>query len=321
MVSNFIPSGKIGLALGSGSARGWAHIGAIRALEEAGITIDCVAGTSIGALVGAVYASGKILEMEEAALRLNRKQILMFSDIVLPKSGLIDGRKITNLVEQYVLNSSMESLPLPLRILATDLTTGTEVVMRKGDIVEAVRASLSIPGVFTPVWKDGDLLVDGGLVNPVPVSTAKEMGADFIIAVDLNRERGSEERLNNPENADTPEKRSADSPASADSTLSMLNKKLRFLDVTRARYSRQKITKDSSPGIFDVLMTSIKIMKRRITAINMELYPPDILIQPDLQHINFMGFYRAEEIIAEGYRAAGSQLASWKSGNLSENRH
>ncbi len=315
MVSNSLPSGKIGLALGSGSARGWAHIGVIRALEEAGITIDCVAGTSIGALVGAVYASGKIREMEEAVLQLNRKQILMFSDIVLPRSGLIDGRKITNLVEQYVLNTSMESLPLPLRILATDLTTGTGVVLRKGDIVEAVRASLSIPGIFTPVRKDGDLLVDGGLVNPVPVRTVKEMGAIFVIAVDLNSEIEGKRVESAPVTATKFRRRPTDSSALMDRTLSMLNEKLSFLDTSRMLYSRDKIPRGASPGIFEILMTSIKIMKRSITVMNLEANPPDILIQPNLEHINFMGFYHAEEIIEEGYRAARSQLANWNAHN------
>lgn len=310
MASNSISSGKIGLALGSGSARGWAHIGVIRALEEAGKTIDCVAGTSIGALVGAVYASGKIREMEDAVLQLNRKQILMFSDIVLPRSGLIDGRKITNLVEQYVLNTSMESLPLALHILATDLTKGTEVVLKKGDIVEAVRASFSIPGIFTPVRKDGNLLVDGGLVNPVPVSAVKEMGASFVIAVDLNNEIESKSRENVPAIEDRFQRRSSDSSALIGRTFSILNAKLSFLDASRMLYSKEKIVRGASPGIFEILMTSIKIMKRRITVMNLEADPPDILIQPNLGHINFMGFYHAEEIIAEGYRAAKSQLGN-----------
>ncbi|MCK5035543.1 MAG: patatin-like phospholipase family protein [Candidatus Sabulitectum sp.] len=315
MVSNSIPSGKTGLALGSGSARGWAHIGVIRALEEAGITIDCVAGTSIGALVGAVYASGKIREMKEAVLQLNRKQILMFSDIVLPKSGLIDGRKITNLVEQYVLNTSMESLPLPLHILATDLTTGREVVLKKGDIVEAVRASLSIPGVFTPVRKDGNFLVDGGLVNPVPVRTVKEMGASFVIAVDLTNEIQSKGAERVPAIEDKFRRKSTDSSALVSRTFSMLNEKLSFLDPSRILYGRDKVARGSSPGIPEILMNSIKIMKRRITVMNLEADPPDILIQPNLEHINFMGFYHAEEIIAEGYRAAKSQLANWNAAN------
>ncbi len=311
MVSNSIPSGKTGLALGSGSARGWAHIGVIRALEEAGITIDCVAGTSIGALVGAVYASGRICEMEEAVLKLNRKQILMFSDIALPRSGLIDGGKITNLVEKYVLNTSMESLPLPLHIIATDLTTGKEVVLKRGDIVEAVRASFSLPGVFTPVRKNGDLLVDGGLVNPVPVRTVKEMGASFVIAVDLNSESESKRVESVSATAAKFSRRSTDNSALMDRTLSMLNEKFSFLDTSKMLYSRDKSARGASPGIFEILMTSIKIMKRSITVMSLEANPPDILIQPNLGHINLMGFYHAEEIIAEGYRAAKSQLENW----------
>ncbi len=313
---NSIPSGRIGLALGSGSARGWAHIGVIHALEEAGFTVDCVAGTSIGALVGAVYSSGKLFEMEEAVLRLDRKQILMFSDVVLPKSGLIDGRKITNLIEKYVLDTSLEDLPLPLRIIATDLTTGGEVVLQKGNIVEAVRASFSLPGVFIPVRKDGNLLVDGGLVNPVPVSAAKNMGADFVIAVDLNSEMESGSGQNIPADTGKTRGRSGDAVAQVDRAISVLNEKFRLLDIPTVSYIKQKMAKDSFPGIFEILMTSVKIMKRRIAHLSMEANPPDILIQPDLGHINLMGFYYAEEIIAEGYRAAVVELAGWRDANM-----
>ncbi|MCK4505818.1 MAG: patatin-like phospholipase family protein, partial [Candidatus Aegiribacteria sp.] len=186
-IDNILNShGKVGLALGSGSARGWSHIGVIRALEEAGITVDYIAGTSIGALVGAVYASGRIDLLEDAVQQFSRKHILSLSDPVLPKSGLIDGVKIADFIHQYVLDMPIERLPIPLAIIATDLNTGDEVVLREGNIVEAIRASISLPGIFKPVKKDDYLLVDGGLVNPVPVRIVRDMGADFVIAVDLN---------------------------------------------------------------------------------------------------------------------------------------
>ena len=179
---------KIGLALGSGSARGWAHIGVIRALAEAGIRIDCVAGTSIGALVAAVYASGNIDSLEEVVLQIDWKQIAYSLDVVFPKSGLIDGKKVAAFIRSQVKQINIEDLPLPFRAVSTDLATGSEVVIKQGDIIEAVRASISVPGIFTPVKKGGTILVDGGLVNPVPVSVVREMGADFVIAVDLNHD-------------------------------------------------------------------------------------------------------------------------------------
>ncbi|MBW2113821.1 MAG: patatin-like phospholipase family protein, partial [Deltaproteobacteria bacterium] len=177
---------KIGLALGSGSARGWAHIGVIEALNEAGIQIDYVAGTSVGAVVGAVYASGKIHSFENSILQFDWKKVVSFLDVVFPKSGLIDGNKIADFVRTHVEEKNIENLSLPFRAISTDLVTGNEVVFQEGDIIEAVRASISIPGIFTPLRKDEMTLVDGGLVNPVPVSVVMEMGADYVIAVDLN---------------------------------------------------------------------------------------------------------------------------------------
>lgn len=180
--------GKVGLALGSGSARGWAHMGVIKALTEADIRVDYVAGTSIGAVVGAVYASGKIGALEDVALQLDWRQIVSFLDVVFPKSGLIDGKKIADFVRTHVTPKNIEDLTLPFCAISTDLETGSEVVIRKGDVIEAVRASISIPGIFTPVRRNGMILVDGGLVDPVPVRVVREMGADFVIAVDLNHD-------------------------------------------------------------------------------------------------------------------------------------
>ncbi len=178
---------KIGLALGSGGARGWAHIGVIEALEEAGFPVQCVAGTSMGALVGGAFASGRVQSLKEVALRLDWKQaIYYFLEVTFPRSGLIDGLKIASFVRQNVGKTNIQTLPMPFATVATDVLTGQEVVIDKGDMIDAIRASISIPGIFTPVSRDGAILVDGGLVNPVPVSVARRLGADVVIAVDLN---------------------------------------------------------------------------------------------------------------------------------------
>lgn len=173
---NLSESRATGLALGSGSARGWAHIGVIRALAEAGIRVDCIAGASIGAVVGAVFASGNIDALEDVVLQLDWRQITYFFDVILPKSGLIDGKKISTFIRNHVKGINIEELSIPFCAISTDLATGDEVAIRDGDIIEAVRASISVPGIFTPVKKNGAILVDGGLVNPVPVSVAREMG-------------------------------------------------------------------------------------------------------------------------------------------------
>jgi NTE family protein len=313
--NNLNSSGKVGLALGSGSARGWSHIGVIRALEEAGVTVDYIAGTSIGALVGAVYASGRIDLLEDAVQQFSRKVILSLSDPILPKSGLIDGVKIADFVHKYVLDRPIEKLPLPLAIIATDLNTGDEVVLKEGNIVEAIRASISLPGIFKPVRKGDYLLVDGGLINPVPVRTVRDMGADFVIAVDLNCDL-----VQRKPNGSTPPDDIKDTqiveqqlhPISGNRTTALLGEKLRDINLATTRKIKQWMTRDPQPNIIEVLMTSIKIMESQITNVNLRSDPPDLLIQPKLGHINFMEFHRAEEIIAEGYRAANSQLACWK---------
>jgi len=308
-------SGKVGLALGSGSARGWSHIGVIRALEEAGVTVDYIAGTSIGALVGAVYASGRIDLLEDAVQQFSRKVILSLSDPVLPKSGLIDGVKIADLVHKYVLDRPIEELPLPLAIIATDLNTGNEVVLKDGNIVEAIRASISLPGIFKPVRRGDYLLVDGGLVNPVPVRTVREMGADFVIAVDLNYDLVQRKHnvLTPPDDIkDTQIIEQELHPILGNRTTTLLSEKLRDINLATTEKVKRWMTRNPQPNIIEVLMTSIKIMESQITSVNLRSDPPDVLIQPKLGHINFMEFHRAETIIAEGYRAAGSQIAFWK---------
>ncbi len=176
----------IGLALGGGAARGWAHVGVLEALDAAGIVPQCIAGTSIGALVGAVHASGGIDGVRSLVESIDWRRMLSLVDPVLPRTGLIDGRRLEELVRAHVRESRIEDLPIPFRAVATDLTHASEVVFDQGDVAEAVRASVSVPGLFTPVRLEDRTLVDGGLLNPVPVSVARKMGADFVIAVDIN---------------------------------------------------------------------------------------------------------------------------------------
>lgn len=305
--------GKVGLALGSGSTRGWSHIGVIRALAEAGVTVDYIAGTSIGALVAAVYASGMIDSLEDAVYQFSRKHVFSFRELILPKSGLIDGVRIANFIQQYVLDEPIEKLPVPLAVIATDLYTGEEVVLKNGNIVEAVRASISLPGIFKPVRKDDYLLVDGGLVNPVPVRTVRDMGADFVIAVDLNCDivqRKKPEVLPFVDDSKYPQKAEQEERAIAgNKAASLLNGKFHEINMAATGKIRQLIARNPQPNIIEVMMTSIKIMESQITTANLKTDPPDVLIQPKLGHINLMEFQRAEESILEGYRVARSQLA------------
>ncbi|NPV03429.1 MAG: patatin [Syntrophaceae bacterium] len=177
---------KIGLALGSGSAKGWSHIGVIRGLQEAGIAIDVVCGSSIGALVGGAFAAGKLDETERLARELSWTDVLGFMDVPVPRSGIINSERIARYLRRRLGDANIEDLPIPFAAVATDLTSGQEVWFREGSLIEAIRASISMPGMFTPCFRDGRLLVDGGLVNPVPVSLCRSLGAGTVIAVNPN---------------------------------------------------------------------------------------------------------------------------------------
>jgi NTE family protein len=181
---------KVGLALGGGYARGLAHIGVLEVLEREGIPVDMIAGTSIGALVGALYAIERNAALiKNQAMQLDSKGLASLVDLTLPKSGFIRGKRVTSLLRRFVGDAQFEDLSIPLFCVATDIITGEEIVLNQGSVLEAVRASISIPIIFTVTRKDGRYLVDGGLVNPVPVSVLKRMGADFIIAVDVTPDR------------------------------------------------------------------------------------------------------------------------------------
>lgn len=306
---------KIGLALGSGSARGLAHIGVIRALNEASINIDFVAGTSIGALIGAVYASGKLDDLEDVYLDFDWKKVVNLFDMVFPKSGLIDGNKVADFVREYVQAKNIEHLPVPFQAVATDIETGEEVSLDKGDVIEAVRASISVPGIFTPVRRKGRILVDGGLVNPVPTNVVRSMGADYIIAVDLNHgivtgKAPKARPVSNYENSFV----KAFNRMGGDKYFAMIeqriNRGLRSLDNPAINQFRSWLAVDPLPNIFEVLLSSVNIIETQITNTKLRIYPPDLLIQPKLGYIRLLEFNRAEEIINIGYEETKRQLES-----------
>ena len=303
---------KVGLALGSGSARGLAHIGVIRALKEAGIQVDCVAGTSIGAMIGAVYASGKIDHLQNAYMAMDWKKIVYFLDVVFPKSGIIDGKKVADFIREYVHSACIEELPLPFQAVATELDSGEEVVFEAGDVIDAVRASISVPGMFTPVRINGQVLVDGGLVNPVPVSVARSMGADIVIAVDLNHDVVAGKA---PKRAPKPADESAFMQALSRmggenyiAAMTRINRELQSLDTPALNHIRAWMAEEPLPNIFEVLLTSINIMETQITRAQLRITPPNLLIQPPLGSVRFLEFNRAEEIISIGYETARQQI-------------
>jgi len=177
----------VGVVLGSGSSRGWAHVGAIEALEKEKIPIDLIAGCSVGSYVGAIYASGGLESLKDFILRMNGQKIFSYFDVVLPRSGLLDGtRKLREFLSGHTDAETFGDLKIPLMMVATDLESGDKVVFNSGNLFNALRATMSMPGLFAPAKVHGRWLVDGGLVDPVPVGVARAMGADVVIAVDLN---------------------------------------------------------------------------------------------------------------------------------------
>jgi len=310
-------SRKVGLALGSGSARGLAHIGVIRAIEAAGIEVDVIAGTSIGALIGAIQAAGQLEELETTFQSFDWKITASFFDVVLPRSGLLDGAKVSALLRSHVQAKTIEALPTPFACVATDIVNGEEIVIRSGDLIEAVRASVSVPGIFTPVRSNGRILVDGGLTNPVPISVVRAMGAGLLIAVDLNQQIVPGKNFKPVQGCDASTS-TGDGPANkfsrwvGDYRLSMTDIKRKLIagDDSVAMQFRTWLSQEPLANIFDVLLASINIMETRITQSRLSLDRPDLLIQPPVGHIRFLNFGHAEEIIAIGYEHTRRLLAS-----------
>jgi NTE family protein len=292
---------KIGLALGGGSARGLAHIGVLQALEKKGIKVDFIAGSSIGSLIGGVYASGlPLYAMERLALETTRKKMNRLMDFAIPWSGFISGKKVREFIWTLVGGRKIESLGIPFAAVATDLDTGMEVVLRKGPLAEAIRASVSIPGIFAPVKLGGNILVDGDLSNPVPVSVLRRMGADYIIAVNVI----SKPALSQPGGI-------MPHPLSA---LMLGRRPLNLGKVMRVRKIREFIRKiqsrenDMLPNIVTVMSKMTSIVEYRIAESSLKDCRPDLLIEPRVGRIGFSEFYRAQECIQAGRSAALSKL-------------
>lgn len=305
------PVKKIGLALGSGAVRGWAHMGVIQAMEELGVPIHLVAGTSMGSLVGAFHVTGKLEVLRNLSHELDWRQALYFFDVTLPKSGLIDGQKIKEFIDRSVGDIKIEELESPFRAVATDLVTGREVVIDKGDIIEAVRASISVPGIFTPVRLGEMLLVDGGLVNPVPVSVARAMGADIVIAVDLNHD--IQEKRRHIRLTPNKDKNSAGHAAGQrnhrkNRIWQMLESRMEELDLSLPEHFERWTAQDNMPGILDVMLKSLDILEAQVAETRLKLDPPDVIIRPMLGHLKLLEFGRAEEAIEAGYTEAMKAL-------------
>ena len=281
---------KFGLALGSGSARGLAHVGVIQVLEAYSIPIDMIAGTSIGSVIGSLYASGASIEqLEEAALSMKISKTLSLVDPALPHSGFIKGHRAVDILNTIALkDKTFDDLDIPFAAVATIIENGTEAIMNRGKVIDAVRASISIPGIFTPVKYQDYYLVDGGLVNPVPVDVTKNMGANIVIAVSLAKIRSQTVTLdmNNATNNKV-----------------AINDKPKDLKIEIRSIINQKIEEAKSsfkaPRIFEIITQTIDIMESKI--IEKSIEGADIVIVPfGLNNVHDFDFNKGEQLIRGG---------------------
>ena len=281
----------IGLSLGSGMARGFAHIGVLNALMRHGIQPSLVTGTSMGAVVGACYLAGKLPSLEEWAPSLNRMKILSYLDLRVRSAGLIGGKRLHKMLEGHFDDMHIEDLPHPYIAIAADLVTGHEVWRRKGKLIDAMRASFALPGVFPPVQRNDRLLVDGALVNPVPIAPAQAMGARMTIGVDLNTDI-----IGKAAKPGQSFQTVAGFDLFDEKDVPLEEQKKHKSGVARRLFSRNK----DAPSLFGVMVSALGIMQDRMTRSRLAGDPPDIHIKPQIGHIGLLEFEKAEELIALG---------------------
>jgi NTE family protein len=287
---------KIGLALGGGSARGWAHIGVLRALSEAGIYPDIIAGTSIGAVVGGCYVAGEIDALEKFALDLTRRKVLGFLDFNFSGSGLIHGQRLREVLQARLKNVAIEALERRFVAVATEIGTGHETWLARGNIIDAMRASYAMPGIFKPVNIEGRWLFDGALVNPIPVSVCRALGARYVIAVNVNSDVGHGTVVTHMEALPPP----ALPPPDANPGMLTPN----GLTAVKKLLQRQFFGRaENGPGISTVMMEAFNIVQDRIARSRLAGDPPDVIIAPRMAGFGLFDFHRADAMVESGMTA------------------
>ncbi len=297
-MSNLSSKPTIGLALGSGASRGWSHIGVIKALLSEGIEPDIVCGTSVGAIIGASYVAGNLKKLEDWVLGSTRSDVLRFFGLGFSQTGFVDTERLSWFLHNYVAaeEQRIEDMPKKYAAVSTDLDTGREVWFTKEGVADAVRASMALPGLFPAVRNDQRWLVDGGLVNPVPVTPCRALGADIVIAVNLNsgvigkRNHATLESI----------------PAERRGVLSSFKKQAKEYS---SSIFPNSVEKDEAPGLFYAIANAVNIVQDRITRSRLAGDPADILISPRLPHIGMLEFHRAAEAIEEGEASVQRALA------------
>lgn len=292
-------SAKLGIALGGGAARGWAHIGVLKALAAAGIRPDIIAGTSIGAVAGGCFAADKLAELEEFARSLTLRGVIRHLDLALPGSGFINGNRLASRLSEHLEPYHIEHLTAKFVAVATELGTGNEIWLNKGPLVRAMRASYALPGVFKPVRINGRFMMDGAFVNPIPVSACRAMGARYVIAVNLHG--GALSRVTHiPHETAVDEEASRERPP-----MEKTERSLNPMTYLRRQFLSRK---DDAPGISRVMMEAFNITQDRIARSRLAGDPPDLMITPRLEGFGLFDFHRADYAIAKGEEAARRYL-------------
>ena len=289
---------RLGLALGSGSARGWAHIGILHALAERGLKPEVVTGASVGALVGAACATDRLVELEQWVRTLTQRDVWRLVDTTFRGGGVMTGNRLMEAIAERIGDAPIESLPVAFGAVATDLCTGEEIWLRDGSFMAAVRASSGLPGLFAPSRHQQRWLIDGGVVNPVPVSLCRELGADVVIAVDLSRSvtrlaMRTGQHLHGEHSSESGYENGA--TARAEGT-AILRKWAGLVDGLVESYR----SRHSEPGLFEVVSGAVNIMQDRITRSRLAIDPADLVLRPRLDDFQLMDFHRGREAIDIG---------------------
>ncbi len=305
-------TGGVALALGGGVAKGWAHIGVLRAFEEAEVPISMIAGTSIGALVGGCYIAGKLDELEKFARELTWTSVIRYMDFTFSGTGLISGQRLAARMAEHLHGIRIEHLDTPFVSVCTDISTGHEIWLHDGPMIEAIRASYALPGVFAPVSHNGRLLVDGALVNPVPVSACRSYEPDVVIAVDLNSDAFGRGTVIRASHYDPPV---VEKPKQAESSWKAFFRATDHQHISGAEKPRARtlfdpqIRPQSRLGVTGVMIEAFNIIQDRISRARLAGDPPDYMIRPRLQGVGLADFHRADDAIRIGYVEAKRRIA------------
>lgn len=293
----------VSLVLGSGGARGLAHIGIIHWLEEHGYTIEAISGSSMGALIGGIYAAGKLDVYTKWVSELRQSDVLRLLDFTFSGAGLFSGERVMDTLRKLVGDARIENLPIDFTAVATDLDNEKEVWLSQGSLFDAIRASISIPSIFVPVKHKGRLLVDGGLLNPIPIAPTVRNMTDLTIAVNLSGKR--EKALDKLADHQASEEAAANEGLHA-GIARFIDSLEEMLDVDLDTLKRD--SEEAEPDLYDIMTRSLESMQNTITHFKLAGYTPDYIIDIPANACHLFDFHRAREMIELGYERAGRSV-------------